>query len=98
MYASSAGRHHAMPAAVLLLPIAVTDVDGDGIPSARDFIQPRNHFVAPPFVNLDARLSKRFRLRDRVEMEGLIEFFNVLNRANPSEIQGAATHRFPSER
>jgi hypothetical protein len=71
------------------------DVDGDGIPAARDFTQPRNHFVAPPFVNLDARLSKRFRIRDRIQIDGLIEFFNVLNRANPTQIQNAGDAAVP---
>jgi hypothetical protein len=66
------------------------DVDGDGIPAAIDFTARRNRFVAPPFVNLDARLSKWFRLGDQVRLETLIEYFNVLNRANPSQIQTAA--------
>jgi hypothetical protein len=66
------------------------DVDGDGIPSSIDYTVGRNHFVAPPFVNLDVRLSKSFQLRDRFRVEVLIEYFNVLNRANPSQIQNAA--------
>lgn len=71
------------------------DVDGDGIPAARDFTQPRNHFVAPPFINLDFRLSRRFHFHDRFEVETLIEFFNVLNRANPAQIQGAGDAPVP---
>lgn len=66
------------------------DVDGDGIPASNDFTVGRNHFVAPPFVNLDVRLSKWFRLRDRFRLETLIEFFNTFNRANPSQIQSVA--------
>jgi len=66
------------------------DVDGDGIPAATDFTAGRNHFVAPPFANLDARLSKWFRFGDRFRFEALIEYFNVFNRANPSQIQTAA--------
>jgi hypothetical protein len=66
------------------------DVDGDGIPASVDFTAGRNHFVAPPFVNLDARLSKSFQLRDHLRLEALIEYFNVFNRANPSQIQTAA--------
>jgi hypothetical protein len=66
------------------------DVDGDGIPASNDFTVGRNHFVAPPFVNLDARLSKWFQLGEHVRVEGLIEYFNVFNRANPSAIQTAA--------
>jgi hypothetical protein len=66
------------------------DVDGDGIPAAIDFTSGRNRFVAPPFVNLDARLSKSFRLKDRFQIQMLIEYFNTLNRGNPSQIQTAA--------
>jgi hypothetical protein len=66
------------------------DVDGDGIPAAIDFTAGRNHFVAPSFVNLDARLSKWFRFGDCFRFEALIEYFNVFNRANPSQIQTAA--------
>ena len=46
--------------------------------------------MAPPFINLDTRLAKWFRLGDRARMEGLIEFFNLFNRTNPSQIQTAA--------
>ena len=67
------------------------DVDGDGIPASIDFTVGRNHFVAPPFVNLDARLSKWFRLGDHARLQALIEYFNTLNRANPSQIQTTAT-------
>ena len=36
------------------------------------------------------RFSKWFRLGDRYRLEALIEFFNTLNRSNPSQIQTAA--------
>ncbi len=71
------------------------DVDGDEIPASNDFTVGRNHFVAPPFVNMDVRLSKWFRLGDRFRLEALIEFFNTFNRANPSGIQGAADAPVP---
>lgn len=66
------------------------DVDGDGIPAAIDFTAGRNHFVAPPFVNMDMRLSKWFRFKDRLRLETLIEYFNTFNRVNPSQVQTAA--------
>jgi hypothetical protein len=66
------------------------DVDGDGIPASNDFTAGRNRFVAPPFVNLDARLSKTFSFGDHVRLEALIEYFNLANRANPSVIQQTA--------
>ena len=71
------------------------DVDGDGNPESIDFTAGRNHFVAPPFVNLDARLSKSFRFGNRGRLEGMIEFFNVFNRANPSAVQDAADAPVP---
>ena len=64
-------------------------------PASVDLAAGRNHFVAPPFVNLDARLSKRFRLGDRLRLEPLIEVFNVFNRANPGEVQTAANAPVP---
>jgi hypothetical protein len=56
------------------------DVDGDGIPASNDFTADRNHFIAPPFVNTDVRLSKWFNVKDRFRIEALIEFFNTFNR------------------
>ena len=66
------------------------DLDGDGIPASNDFTVGRNHFVAPPFVNLDARLSKTFMLSDHFKLEALIEYFNLFNRGNPAAIQTTA--------
>ena len=71
------------------------DFYGDGFPGTVDLAAGRNHFVAPPFVNLDARVSKRFRLGDQWRLEALVEFFNVLNRANPAGIQTAADAPVP---
>ena len=44
-------------------------------------------FTAPPFVNLDMRFSKRFDITDRVKIQLLFEFFNLLNRQNPRSVQ-----------
>ena len=46
----------------------------------------RNAFTAPPFVNLDMRVSKRFGIGGRAKAEVLIEFFNVFNRQNPAAV------------
>jgi hypothetical protein len=70
---------------------SLIDVDGDGLPASFDFTAGRNRFVAPSFVNLDARLSKSFRLGDRLQLVTLVEFFNVLNRANTSQIQNGSS-------
>ncbi len=72
-----------------------TDVDGDGIPASIDFTAARNRFVAPPFINMDVRLAKGFHLGEHARLEALIEFFNLFNRANPSQIQQAADAPVP---
>lgn len=72
-----------------------TDVDGDGIPASIDFTAGRNRFVAPPFINMDVRLAKGFHLGEHARLEALIEFFNLFNRANPSQIQQAADAPVP---
>lgn len=64
------------------------DVDGDGHFNGIDFLQGRNHFVAPPLVNFDARVAKRFDFRERVRLHAYLEFFNLFNRANPAAVNG----------
>jgi hypothetical protein len=71
------------------------DFYGDGFPATVDLAAGRNHFAAPLFVNLDARVSKRFRVGNRARLDALIEFFNVFNRGNPAEIQTAADAPVP---
>ncbi len=63
------------------------DVDGNlnFSPLDRDF--PRNGFTAPPFVNMDLRVSKLFRVGERVRLTGLIEFFNLFNRQNSASVE-----------
>lgn len=63
------------------------DPDGNGNFNGIDVTAGRNAFTAPPFVNLDMRFSKRFDIRERVKVELLFEFFNILNRQNPRAIQ-----------
>ncbi|HYG83049.1 MAG TPA: hypothetical protein VD861_21815 [Pyrinomonadaceae bacterium] len=48
-----------------------------------------NAFTAPPFVNLDVRLSKMFGVGERVRVTALIEFFNLFNRRNPAAVENA---------
>jgi outer membrane receptor protein involved in Fe transport len=64
------------------------DVDGDGHFNGVDFLQGRNHFTAPPFVNFDMRIAKRFDFRERVTLHAYLEFFNLFNRANPAAVNG----------
>ncbi|MEO5857384.1 MAG: TonB-dependent receptor, partial [Pyrinomonadaceae bacterium] len=63
------------------------DPDGNGNFNGIDFTAGRNAFTADPFVNVDLRFSKRFDLGDRVKIQLLFEFFNLLNRQNPAAIQ-----------
>jgi len=42
----------------------------------------RNAGTGFDFVNLNARLSRSFRLTERMRVEGIIEAFNLLNRVN----------------
>jgi len=42
----------------------------------------RNAGTGFDFVNLNARLSRTFRLTERVRLEGIVEGFNLLNRTN----------------
>ncbi|MGH9903530.1 MAG: hypothetical protein ACRD68_17120, partial [Pyrinomonadaceae bacterium] len=62
------------------------DPDGNGNFNSIDFTAGRNAFTAPPFVNLDMRFSKRFDIGERVKVQLLFEFFNLLNRQNPAAV------------
>ncbi|HEY6129835.1 MAG TPA: TonB-dependent receptor, partial [Candidatus Acidoferrum sp.] len=63
------------------------DQDGNVQFNGRDLQTGRNAFTAPPFVNMDLRVSKIWVVRERVKIQGLFEFFNLFNNANPAAIQ-----------
>lgn len=42
-----------------------------------------DEFRGTPYIQVDLRVSRPFRFRDRYELRPLIEFFNLLNRVNP---------------
>ncbi|MCO6512014.1 MAG: TonB-dependent receptor [Aridibacter famidurans] len=63
------------------------DPDGNSNFNGIDFTAGRNAFTAPAFVNLDMRFSKIFNFGERVKLELLFEFFNLLNRQNPAAVQ-----------
>ena len=69
--------------------LALEDPDGDGTfnPIDHGSGAGRNAFTAPPYVNLDLRVSKRFNITERVRIEALFEFFNVFNRQNAAAVQ-----------
>jgi len=64
------------------------DVDGDNNFNGLDFTKGRNHFTAPPFVNMDIRIAKRFDFAERVKLFAYLEFFNLFNRDNPAALNG----------
>jgi hypothetical protein len=63
------------------------DVDGDGLFNGVDFITGRNHFEAPSYIDWDTRISRWFTIKERVRVQTLFEFFNLLNRANPAAVE-----------
>lgn len=67
--------------------VAQTDPDGDSTINGINVTAGRNAETAAPLVNLDLRFSKRFNFTERVRMQVLFEFFNVLNRKNPAFVQ-----------
>jgi hypothetical protein len=61
------------------------DVQGASPPQrlcADGSIVPRNDFVQDPIHRVDMRLSQRVPLPGSVELDGILELFNVFNRAN----------------
>ncbi len=68
-------------------PLSEGDPDGDSSINGLDIRAGRNAFTAPPFANFDLRFTKRFNLGERVKLQLLFEFFNLLNRQNPAAVQ-----------
>lgn len=64
----------------------LVDPDGDAAVNAIDVDAGRNAFTAPPLVNLDMRITKRFNITGRIKADVLLEFFNLLNRQNPAAV------------
>ncbi len=79
-------------------PLAGVDLNGDGdggaFPSDRARTNPadpttsvaRNSQTMKSQFIVDTRLSKRFTLRGRIAVDGILDVFNLLNRANYTEI------------
>ena len=66
------------------------DPDGNGNFNSIDFTAGRNAFTAPAYITLDMRFSKQFDIGERVKVQLLLEFFNLLNRQNPAVVQNRA--------
>jgi hypothetical protein len=61
----------------------VTTVQGSaGRPIVDGVYIARNSGIGTPFFSLNARLSRTFRVAGHVELEGLVEAFNLTDRAN----------------
>ena len=67
--------------------VTLVDVDGDGLYNALDYTKGRNHFTAPPFVNLDFRVAKLFKIREGLRLHAYLESFNLFNNANPAAVE-----------
>jgi hypothetical protein len=67
-----------------------SDVNGDGNSNDRplngDYVMGRNIWMGPESFTVDARLSKRFRIRERFSVRILAEAFNIENRVNYSGV------------
>jgi len=59
---------------------------GSGGPQ-RTFFVPRGSASRPKTMTIDLRLSKRFRLTEKMNIEALVEAFNLLNHSNVTAIQ-----------
>jgi hypothetical protein len=75
----------------------LVDPDGDASVNGIDVDAGRNAFTAPPLVNVDMRITKRFNFTDRFKADIMVEFFNLLNRQNPAAVgrrEGVALQPF----
>jgi hypothetical protein len=67
----------------------VTTIQGTaGRPIVGGAFIERNAGVGPDFFSVSARVSRSFRIVDRVRVEGLAEGFNLTNRENVITLNG----------
>ena len=63
------------------------DINGDGVPTDRAVVNGTpttlDQFRGTPFAQIDLRVSRNFKLNERVAVRPFVEFFNLLNRQNP---------------
>jgi hypothetical protein len=70
------------------------DMNGDFPPSDRPMGIGRNAGITPGFANVDLRLIRSFTLGEKVQVQTLVEAFNLFNRVNISQVDGT----FPPDR
>jgi hypothetical protein len=67
----------------------VTTIQGTaGRPTVNGAFIERNAGVGPDFFSLGARVSRSFRITDRLRIEGIVEGFNLTNRENVVTVNG----------
>jgi len=75
-------------------PRGIVDLDGDGLVDQRDTTQSRNRFRTKAYGDVDLRIEKRFNLGGRQAFSVLAEAFNLLNRANVSNVTAVSGPNF----
>ncbi|HJX83876.1 MAG TPA: TonB-dependent receptor, partial [Candidatus Angelobacter sp.] len=63
------------------------DINDDGVPTDRAVVNGQqttlDEFRGTPFAQVDLRISKTFKFGEHMSLRPFVEFFNLLNRANP---------------
>lgn len=63
-----------------------TDINGDGAANDRAVIDGQqttlDQFRGTPFAQVDLRIGRSFKVRERTSLKTFVEFFNLLNRQN----------------
>jgi hypothetical protein len=62
------------------------NLDGDNPPGDRPLGIARNAGITPGFANVDLRLTRKIKFKDKLQIEGFVETFNLFNRVNISEL------------
>ncbi|MGE0042383.1 MAG: TonB-dependent receptor [Vicinamibacterales bacterium] len=71
-------------------PRGIQDLDGDGLVDQRDVSESRNAFRVKAYGNVDLRAEKEIRLPGNHRITALVEAFNLMNRANVSNVNSVS--------
>jgi len=64
-------------------PITITTADNSGRISVNGVPTSLDEFRGTPYIQMDMRVTRPFKIGERVEVRPFAEFFNVFNRNNP---------------
>ena len=64
-------------------PITITTADNSGRISVNGVPTSLDEFRGTPYIQMDLRVTRPFKIGERVEVRPFAEFFNVFNRNNP---------------